>query len=781
MEDLIFAFGLKKETSSMLDAIAKINNAKVIMFEKLDEFLLAFNDKDPKIVLADIDSILTNNDLLKSQGFSGGEMPDCSMLLIKHPYTTNDDIIKALKLGFYNFLDEPFTDLILSENIRLRLDRDKKNESLESGKLGHDLIRTIFSNKLLASQKDVLKVVAAVEQSNSSVVITDINGDIEYVNPFFKKLTGYDLEEVVGKNPRVLKSGNTTKREYEALWKTISSGRNWKGKFLNKKKNGEEYWESAVIAPVKDINGAIINYIGIKQDITLQVLAEKHLELSEKRYKSLIHDSETIMVVFDPLNGNIVDVNKAACDFYGYTKTEFMNLCMFDFNILSRDEVKKILQSNLENKKHKFIFKHILKSGEIKDVEVNTTTINWQARDVSFSIIYDITDKIKADNDLNLALGKAKESDRLKSAFLANMSHEIRTPMNAILGFAQLLNNKDLSFDEMMSYIRVINNSGNQLLTIIDDIINVSRIEAGIIDINISEFKVNTAIRYIYESFIYKTTQKKIEFKYSLGLADDKSGVRGDKGKFIQIVSNLVNNAIKFTPEGGTIKMGYVIDDGIYKFYVHDTGIGIDKKDQKLIFNRFRQVEHIGKVYGGTGIGLSIVSAFVVKMGGKIWLSSRSGKGSSFYFIIPFKPAFIKREEQWLSKGKYEILKGKTILVAEDEDLNFRLLQEILIPQGVDVVLAIDGKEAVEAVRSNKKIDLVLMDIKMPLLDGYEATRIIKSFNDKIPIIAETAYALSADRAKAIAAGCDDYIAKPIMPDVLLNMLVKHFESSEGA
>jgi len=765
----------------MLDAIAKINNAKVIMFEKLDEFLLAFNDKDPKIVLADIDSILTNNDLLKSQGFSGGEMPDCSMLLIKHPYTTNDDIIKALKLGFYNFLDEPFTDLILSENIRLRLDRDKKNESLESGKLGHDLIRTIFSNKLLASQKDVLKVVAAVEQSNSSVVITDINGDIEYVNPFFKKLTGYDLEEVVGKNPRVLKSGNTTKREYEALWKTISSGRNWKGKFLNKKKNGEEYWESAVIAPVKDINGAIINYIGIKQDITLQVLAEKHLELSEKRYKSLIHDSETIMVVFDPLNGNIVDVNKAACDFYGYTKTEFMNLCMFDFNILSRDEVKKILQSNLENKKHKFIFKHILKSGEIKDVEVNTTTINWQARDVSFSIIYDITDKIKADNDLNLALGKAKESDRLKSAFLANMSHEIRTPMNAILGFAQLLNNKDLSFDEMMSYIRVINNSGNQLLTIIDDIINVSRIEAGIIDINISEFKVNTAIRYIYESFIYKTTQKKIEFKYSLGLADDKSGVRGDKGKFIQIVSNLVNNAIKFTPEGGTIKMGYVIDDGIYKFYVHDTGIGIDKKDQKLIFNRFRQVEHIGKVYGGTGIGLSIVSAFVVKMGGKIWLSSRSGKGSSFYFIIPFKPAFIKREEQWLSKGKYEILKGKTILVAEDEDLNFRLLQEILIPQGVDVVLAIDGKEAVEAVRSNKKIDLVLMDIKMPLLDGYEATRIIKSFNDKIPIIAETAYALSADRAKAIAAGCDDYIAKPIMPDVLLNMLVKHFESSEGA
>ncbi len=781
MGDLIFALGLKKETSSMLDAIAKINNAIVIMFEKLDEFLLAFEDKDPKIVLADIDPILINDDLFKSQGFSGVGMPDCSMLLIKHPYTTNDDIIKVLKLGFYNFLDEPFTDLILSEHIRLRLGRDKKNDSLKSGKLGHDLIRSIFSNNLLASEKDVLKIVAAVEQSNSSVVITDVKGDIEYVNPFFKKLTGYDLEEVVGKNPRVLKSGHTTKSEYEALWKTISSGRNWKGKFLNKKKNGDEYWESAVIAPVKDINGAIINYIGIKQDITLQVLAEKRLKLSEKRYKSLIHDSETIMIVFDPLNGDIVDVNKAACDFYGYTRTEFMNLCMFDFNILSRGEVKKILQSNLENKKHKFIFKHILKSGEIKDVEVNTTTINWQARDVSFSIIYDITDKIKADNDLNLALGKAKESDRLKSAFLANMSHEIRTPMNAILGFAQLLNNKDLSFDEMMAYIRVINNSGNQLLTIIDDIINVSRIEAGIIDINISEFKVNTAIRYIYESFIYKTTQKKIEFKYSLGLADDKSGVMGDKGKFIQIVSNLINNAIKFTPEGGTIKMGYIIDDGIYKFYVHDTGIGIDKKDQKLIFNRFRQVEHKGKVYGGTGIGLSIVSAFVVKMGGKIWLSSRPGKGSSFYFTIPFKTAFIKREEQVPSRGKYEILKGKTILVAEDEDLNFRLLQEILIPHGVDVVLAIDGKEAVEAVRSNKIIDLVLMDIKMPVLDGYEATKIIKGFNDKIPIIAETAYALSTDRAKAIAAGCDDYIAKPIMPDVLLNLLAKHFESSEGA
>lgn len=503
------------------------------------------------------------------------------------------------------------------------------------------------------SELENMKLTTAIEHSNSSIVITDINGNIEYVNPYFTEITGYSLEEVVGQNPRILKSSEIKSEEYKNLWKTISSGENWKGEFHNLKKSGESYWESAVIAPVKDNSGKIISYIAVKQDIT---------------------------------------------------------------------------------------------------------------------------DKIKAHKDLIDAKEKAEESDRLKSAFLANMSHEIRTPMNAILGFSQLLNTPELSDDDKQSYLSIINNTGNQLLIIIDDIINISRIEAGIIELVELEFDLNRIIEDTYETIKVNAEMEKVDLSYSVDLKDEKTIIFGDKGKLSQILINLINNAVKFTKSGGSVKFGYSINKNMLLFYVKDTGIGIETKDQKIIFERFRQVEHKGKVYGGTGIGLSIVNAFINKMGGKIWLESQVGEGTTFYFEIPYNPVSIEGVDSEEADYKFyqQKLSGKTILIAEDEDLNFLLMAEFFKDAKVNILHAENGKEAVEMFKSNEGISLVIMDLKMPVMSGYDATIAIKKIRPKIPVIAQTAYAMSTDRAKALAAGCDDYIAKPIVFEEFIKLISKY-------
>lgn len=503
------------------------------------------------------------------------------------------------------------------------------------------------------SELEKIRLTTAIEASNSSIVITDTKGNIEYVNPYFTKLTGYSLEEAIGQNPRILKSVEIKSEEYKELWETISRGENWKGEFHNIKKSGESYWESAVIAPVKDNSGKIISYIAVKQDIT---------------------------------------------------------------------------------------------------------------------------DEIKAHKDLIDAKEKAEESDRLKSAFLANMSHEIRTPMNAILGFSQLLNTPGLPADDKQSYLNIINNTGNQLLIIIDDIINISRIEAGIIDLNEMEFNLNSVVKDTFETLKVSAQLKEVDLSYSVDLKDDKSIIYTDKGKLSQILINLINNALKFTKAGGYVKFGYRVKSNKILFFVKDSGIGIAQKDQAIIFERFRQIEHKGKVYGGTGIGLSIVKAFINKMGGKIWLESKIGDGTNFYFELPYQNLYVEDIEvvDIDYHQFYEKLKGKTILIAEDEELNYLLMFEFFKEANVNIMRAENGKDAVEMFKKNSDISLVMMDLKMPVMSGFEATALIKKINPEIPIIAQTAYAMSTDRAKALDAGCDDYIAKPIIFEEFIKLISKY-------
>lgn len=390
----------------------------------------------------------------------------------------------------------------------------------------------------------------------------------------------------------------------------------------------------------------------------------------------------------------------------------------------------------------------------------------------------------KAEKNLLEAKLKAEESDQLKSAFLANMSHEIRTPMNAILGFTELLTMPDsaISSEEKQNYIKLIHNSGNNLLHLIDDIIDISKIEAGQLKIIPKECDVNQVLMDIYESYTEIKKQKgKENIELSVNLAKTKQNVitLTDPLRLNQIISNLIDNAFKFTDEG-FITFGYEIQkSNTLLFYVKDSGIGMDKKKKELVFERFRKIEDDKtKLYRGAGLGLAICKSLIELLGGEIWVESYLGSGSSFYFTIPYKKVKKNQKKNDISwhKTNYKWI-DKTILIAEDEQANYFYIEEVLKKTNARLIRATNGKEAVKEVKKNQKIDLIIMDIKMPEMDGYEATKQIKTFNKDIPIISQSAYAMPSDIEKGYLLGINEYITKPVQPNKLLSILSKYLNS----
>ncbi|MBN1414392.1 MAG: PAS domain S-box protein [Bacteroidales bacterium] len=378
-------------------------------------------------------------------------------------------------------------------------------------------------------------------------------------------------------------------------------------------------------------------------------------------------------------------------------------------------------------------------------------------------------------DELVKAKERAEESDKLKSSFLANMSHEIRTPMNAILGFANLLKNKNFSDERKATFIEIINSKSKQLLQIITDIIDISKIEAGQISIFNKAFPVNALIKEMHLFFenIRKQDNKPVKIEYTLGLPDGEDYMLSDKIRIEQIISNFLSNAYKFT-DSGTIEIGYKIQDTTIIFFVKDTGIGIALEEQKIVFDRFRQAESsFNRSYSGTGLGLAISKGLAERMGGQIYLESTVNKGSVFYLELPFiRQEYVAPIEKVFDESTFD-WSDKTILIAEDEETNYTFLEVLLKVTGANIVWARNGIEAIDMCRENTDINLVLMDIKMPNMDGLEATRQIKKIRKTLPVIVQTAYAMSADEESCLESGCDAYISKPIKIEPLFKLIME--------
>jgi signal transduction histidine kinase/ligand-binding sensor domain-containing protein/CheY-like chemotaxis protein len=380
----------------------------------------------------------------------------------------------------------------------------------------------------------------------------------------------------------------------------------------------------------------------------------------------------------------------------------------------------------------------------------------------------------KRTSELELAKRKAEESDKLKSAFLANMGHEIRTPMNAIVGFASLLNSDEFTENEKRTFIETINNNSEALLVLIDDILDISLIESNQLKLTKQKFDVAHILTEL-ESYYLLKNKKNIQIRFE---TNQFMILDNDPIRFRQIVSNLINNAIKYTDKGH-IHFGYEILEKDIRFYVKDTGIGLAPENHENIFNHFFKIEKDkDRLYRGTGIGLSICKKLAHLMGGNIWVESELSRGSDFYFTLPkydknIAPIPVKN----IKKDLFQNLKGIKILVTEDETDNYKLIESILRPFQAEILWAKNGMEAINMVQTNNftvKNFIILMDIKMPVMNGIEATRIIKSINKSIPVVAITAYAQPDDRVLMHQENFDGYLSKPFKPDDLLAIIAKY-------
>ena len=662
----------------------------------------------------------------------------------------------------------------------------------------------------------------AVEQSPVTIAITDTNGIIRYVNPKFTEITGYSYDEAVGQNPRILKSGEQSPEFYKGLWDTIIQGQDWKGEFHNKKKNGELYWESALISPIRNENGEMTNYIAIKEDITELKKIERIQSIIQNILNAVITGislDEFLMIVKTELD-SIIDTGNLFIALYNQANDTFELIFHKDkYDQFTTFPAGKSLTAYVvKTKKALLATKEwidlLISSGEVE--VIGTSAKVWLGvpmfikGEISGVIVvqsyenesaYNLSDlrtleiishqisisleRKKAEEDLKKALEKAQEGDRLKSAFLANMSHEIRTPMNGILGFTQLLQDPNLSGEDIKLYIDIITKSGNRLLNTINDIIDISKIEAGQVKVINSDTDISQILKSQYFFFKPQAEAKNLALDYEPTLSQSESCVGIDQHKLESILINLIKNAIKYTDKG-KITFGCIPKenngDRYLEFYVKDTGIGIPHNRVHAIFNRFEQADIADtRAYQGSGLGLAIAKSYTEMLGGRIWVESVEGMGSVFSFTVPVSSPAVKefQNNQTTEYQSETSFNNLSAIIAEDDESNQLFYQIIFKNTFQSIVFTSTGKETIEKCRANPATDVILMDIKMPDINGYDATREIRKFNKKVIIIAQTAYGLAGDREKALQAGCNDYIAKPIKMKVMLDMISRNVKNTQ--
>jgi PAS domain S-box-containing protein len=526
---------------------------------------------------------------------------------------------------------------------------------------------------------------------------------------------------------------------------------------------------------------------------------------SEEKYRLIADNSGDVIFTLD-LDLNYTYISPSIFKLRGFTPEEMLNQNIV--SSLTTESYKNALQA-LSNKYSEI---SLLQSNDIEPISIelelikkDKTTVWTEIKatvilDKNFNpqsilgVTRDISSKKRYEEELFCAKEKAEESDRLKSAFLANMSHEIRTPMNGILGFAELLKEPGLSGEQQQEYIRIIEKGGTRMLNIINDIIDISKIESGQMKVLVTETNINQQLDYIYKFFDNEVYQKGLQLTLVKKIPNLAGIIKTDREKLYSILTNLIKNAIKYTPKG-SIEFGCeIVETGhalslqharsqqharSLQFFVKDTGIGIPFDRQEAIFERFIQADISKKqAFQGAGLGLAISKAYVEMLGGKIWVESTEGKGSGFYFTIPYhaEPELKVTEEKDSKTPLPANLHNKLkILIAEDDEPSSQLITIDVGKFASEIIQVQTGSEAVEVCRNNPDIDLVLMDIQLPEMDGYEATRQIRQFNPGLVIIAQTAYALSGDKEKVLAAGCNDYISKPFNKNQLKAIIEKFF------
>ncbi|CAB1059374.1 diguanylate cyclase/phosphodiesterase (GGDEF & EAL domains) with PAS/PAC sensor(s) [Olavius sp. associated proteobacterium Delta 1] len=652
---------------------------------------------------------------------------------------------------------------------------------------------------------ELKKLSIAVEQSPASVVITDPQGTIEYVNSKFCEVTGYSAEEAIGRNPRILRSGETPPEVYLELWKTITAGQEWRGELRNKKKNGALYWESVSISPITAGDGSVQFYLAVKQDITEAKQMEESIREQEARFRGYFEHSQVGMAVTSPTKGWL-EANDQLQKMLGYTLDELRQKNWAELTHPEDIEAdvqqfERMLAGEIDD--YTLDKRFIRKDEEIVYTNLTVACIRDKAGDVlnALASFQDITERKKMDDalherikdldeaqsamlnmmeDLDEEKARAEEATRAKSDFLANMSHEIRTPMNAVIGMAHLALKTELT-PKQHDYLSKIQSSANSLLGIINDILDFSKIEAGKLDMEAVEFDLAETLDNVANVITVKAQEKEdLEVLFNLD-SQVPNFLVGDSLRLNQILVNLGNNAIKFTEHGEIVVTTKVSERSDAKvtlqFSVRDTGIGMTEQQQAKLFQAFSQADtSTTRKYGGTGLGLTISKRLVNMMGGEIWIESEPGQGTTFHFTADFglgKETVKRRFEPGPD------LRGLKVLVVDDNATSREILQDMLESFTFEVYLSASGEEALEEIERadrDKPFELVIMDWKMPGMDGIEASNRIKSHRrlTKIPaIVLVTAYGREEVMRQADEVGLDGFLLKPVNSSVLFDAIMQ--------
>ena len=614
------------------------------------------------------------------------------------------------------------------------------------------------------------------ENLSDVIFVTDIEGIIKYVSPSSNSF-GYTPDELTGRFFGDILPEGELEKAMKVFINAINSINTGTSAALTFKRKDGSIFFAELTGSVFKTGDETVGILGLLRDITQRKILEAATVESEKRYRELFVNNPVPTYIFDEQSLAFIEVNKAAVENYGYSGKEFASMTLKDIRVT--EDIPGLLESVKTLGKetfHSTAMRHRKKDGTTFPVEIVSHSLpEKNGRKTRLVMTTDITERVRAAEQMKIARDKAEASDKLKTTFLNNISHEVRTPLNGILGFAEIMLQDSLSEEDKKESLTMLFDSSNRLLDTINNYMDISLLTSGNFPVHRKDFIPGQMMMRIYDSFKTICSNKGLEFLLKDPEQIEYLSVISDPEIVQKILSHLLSNAIKFT-EKGTIDIGYNILKKELEFFVRDTGIGIGKESITKIFERFvKEDRGPNRISEGSGLGLSIAKGLTETIGGTLRIESEIGVGSCFYFTIPLlKEDRIDFNRNSADKNKK--ISGKpTVLIAEDDEANFFYLNALLSHEmEVTVIHASNGREAIELFKTIPGIQLILMDIKMPVMDGLEATRQIKAINRDVPVIAITAYAMAGDEARILDAGCDQYLVKPVNKRLLLEKMAEY-------
>ena len=746
--------------------LLELKNAKIrfnhLHVENEEDFRKALVEYNPDLILSDY--MLPQFTGMKALLIVKEISPNLPFIIVTG--SMNEEIaVDCMKAGA--------SDYIIKENLKRLgvaiIGSFKKQESAEA--------KIKAENDLYESEEFTKRI---IDSSGDSIKVLDLKGNLLSMSEGGQTLLEIDdINQYLNKSWVDFWKGDDNKAAINAIANAKKGESALFSGFRPTEKGTPKWWE-IIVSPIKNAQGKIYHLLAVSREITERKRAEEKIREQNEFLGNIIESLSHPFYVIDAHDYTIIMSNSASGINSDLKKAKCHSLDHHSDKPCQDTEHPCPLEMVKKSKKPVMVEHiHFDKNGKKINIEVHGHPILDNKGNVYQMIEYcfDITRRKQAENKTKEALIKAEENEKLKSAFLANMSHEIRTPMNAIIGFSNLLADAE-SEEKRNEFVNIINSNGEHLLGILTNIIDISKIEAGIIKIENEDCNINRIFDEVLGVYLIKDKliNKEIEISLIKGLDDNNANIIIDKIRINQILINLMENAYKFTSRG-KIELGYSLiqdedNNDFLEFFVRDSGVGIENSKQKMIFERFSQEDSsTTRLVEGTGIGLTITRAIVNVLDGDIWVESEPEKGSTFYFTIPYRKVDIGKRIIKTSPAEIINWSNKTILIAEDMNDSFNLIKIIFEKTHANIIRAVNGSEAIDICRKEKQIDLVLMDVRMPYKNGYEATEEIKKFRPDLPIIAQTAYAVTGDKKKAIGAGCDDYLTKPISPKLLIKKI----------